>query len=123
MFPVSAVSVCWRVLRPAASVPMFVLCYVLPRARTLYLYDIMCLCVTVWPSGIYRQPAAADAWENSLKSPVFRCKVRLRFDICQTNGGNMGVFQKKLQKHFVSSRKSYTFAFAFQKTQVLSYRF
>jgi len=75
----------------------------------------MCLCVTAWPSGIYRQPAAADAWENSLKSPVFRCKVRPRFDIYQTNCPKRGIFQKKLQKHFVSSQKSYTFALAFPK--------
>ena len=37
------------------------------------------------------------------------------FDFYQANCPKRGIFQKKLQKHFVSSQKSYTFALAFPK--------
>lgn len=59
---------------------------------------------------------------RSLRNGEFQYKLCLCFDVYQANRPKRVIFQKKLQKHFVSSQKSYTFALAFGKTRVVNYR-
>ena len=63
-------------------------------------------------NGLAGRLPTCESREKSLSIP----KLVLSFDAGQTKGVNRMFFQKKLRKHFVSSRKRCTFAFAFQKT-------